>query len=366
MALKAAGGHGGNVHAAARDLRRPIGSFLDFSASVNPLGPSPNVLRALDEGMRLIRHYPDPDSVRLRLILASRWKLAPEQFVIANGSTELIDLIPRALGIRSALIVGPTFSEYGSALHRAGARDRHVRAARQDGYRPPLEEVVDCFRSGRKNSRRPEAVFLCNPNSPTGQACDQNGLTRLLKEVDRFGAWMVLDETFVEYCHELSQLPSVSRYPRLIVLRSFTKFYALPGLRIGYSVSSARAAALLRQYQPPWSVNVLAQRAAEAAIRDQIHARRSLAYLRRERHRFAKALSSIPGLRLFPSRANFLLLELPKPRRAGAVAVELGRRGLLIRDCSLVPGLTPRTIRVAVRASNENNRLVAALTKLLR
>jgi len=358
--------HGGNVYAAARELHRPISDIVDFSASINPLGPSPAVRRALAGAAALIEHYPDPDCRRLRELLASRWKLSPGQFVIGNGSTELIDMIPRALAIRSALIAGPTFSEYAGALQRAGARSITVPATRSEDYRPPLQKMSKHLQLQGTRRAAVDAVFVCNPNSPTGQICDGTDLRALIKKADHSEVWTILDETFIEYCEDQSMLPWLSRYPRLILLKSFTKFHALPGLRIGYSVSSARTAAVLRQSQPPWSVNVLAQRAAEAAIEDRAHARRSLRYLRRERERLRAELSSLPGLTLFPSRANFLLLELPKPHRAAVVAAHLRRQGLLIRDCSLVPGFTPRTIRVAVRARSENERLIAALAKILR
>jgi threonine-phosphate decarboxylase len=364
--MKDGGHHGGNVYAAARELRRPIETILDFSASINPLGPSPNVKRALADGAQLIRHYPDPDSVRLRRILASRFALSPEHFVIGNGSTELIDLIPRALGIRSALILGPTFSEYADALRRAGARSRTVSATGSDGYRIPVERAMEWLRSYNRKRRPPGLVFLCNPNSPTGQACDREELLSLIKLANRSGTWVILDETFGEYCLERSVLPELSKYPRLIVLKSLTKFYALPGLRVGYSVSSPQVAVALRSRQPPWSVNVMAQQAAEAAILDLRHARRSLRYLHRERKRLAGRLSRLPGLRLFPTCANFFLIELPRPHRARATAGMLRRKGLLIRDCSCVPGLNERTIRIAVRAKRENDRLVVALTEALR
>ena len=120
MALKNALVHGGNVYAAARELRRPIGSLLDFSASINPLGPSPQVIRALATAAPLIQHYPDPDCVSVKQSIARRWKISPDRLVIGNGSSELIDVIPRALGIRSALIVGPTYGEYARAVVRAG------------------------------------------------------------------------------------------------------------------------------------------------------------------------------------------------------------------------------------------------------
>jgi threonine-phosphate decarboxylase len=366
MVVKPTGGHGGNVYAASRNLQRPISSILDFSASINPLGPSPKVKRALAAGVRLIRHYPDTDCVSLRRVLASRWKLSPDHFVIGNGSTELIDLIPRALALRSALIVGPTFSEYAGALIRAGTRSRIVSALRSDGYRPPLKKARNLLQSRNKSGAGFDSIFLCNPNSPTGQICDRSELLTLIGSADRSGIWIILDETFVEYCRRQSMQPRLSRYPNLILLRSFTKFYALPGLRIGYTVSSPSVAESLRRHQPPWSVNVPAQQAAEAAVQDQQHARRSLAYVERERRRLAGLLASLPGLTLFPTHANFMLLELPDPHRAGAVAAELRRKGLLIRDCSLMPGLTSRTIRVAVRARSENDRLIAAFANILR
>jgi threonine-phosphate decarboxylase len=365
MVVKPTGGHGGNVYAASRNLQRPINAILDFSASVNPLGPSPKVKQALAAGVQFIHHYPDPDCESLRRVLASHWKLSRDHFVIGNGSTELIDLIPRTLALRSALIVGPTFSEYADALRRAGTKSRTLSALRSDGYRPPLEKARDLLQSPGKAGSALDAIFLCNPNSPTGQICDWADLQALIACADRSGVWVVLDETFVEYCRKESMKPCLRRYPKLILLRSFTKFYALPGLRVGYTVSSPDVAASLRRYQPPWSVNVLAQFAAEAAIQDRDHARLSLAHVERERRRLTKLLRSLTGLVVFPSRANFLLLELPEPYRGRAAAEALYRQGLVIRDCSSVPGLNERTIRIAVRTEDENNRLVGALTHML-
>ncbi|HJT20042.1 MAG TPA: threonine-phosphate decarboxylase CobD [Nitrospira sp.] len=359
------GSHGGNVYAASRNLQRPINTILDFSASINPLGPSPKVKRALAAGVRFIHHYPDPDCESLRRVLASQWKLSRDHFVIGNGSTELIDLIPRALGLRSALIVGPTFSEYADALRRAGMRSRTVSALRSEGYRPPLEQARDLLQSQGKAGSAFDAIVLCNPNSPTGQICDRAELLALIGSAERSGIWVILDETFVEYCRTQSMKPRLSRYPNLILLRSFTKFYALPGLRVGYTVSSPRVAASLRRHQPPWSVNVLAQLAAEAAIQDRHHARLSLTYVERERRRLTKLLGSLPGLMLFPGRANFLLLELPDSYRGRTAAESLYRQGLVIRECASVPGLNARTVRIAVRTENENNRLVGALKNIL-
>ena len=365
MVVKQAPMHGGNVHAAARELRRSIGSILDFSASINPLGPSSKVVQVLKDGVELVQHYPDPDCISLKRAITRRWQIAPDRIVVGNGSTELIDIIPRALSFRSALIVGPTYAEYAQAVVRAGGRTSMVTAEKKEEYRPPLEQVMRRISSQRRDGAI-DAIFLCNPNSPTGRACPPQELHPLFAAADRAGSWVVLDESFIEYCDALTCLRHVRNHSRLIILRSFTKFYGLPGLRIGYSVSSPAVAALLKRYQPPWSVNSVAQRAAEAAIADVRHARRCLAYVKRERARMARQLSSIDGLTVIPSSANFLLIELPAPFRSRTITAELRQQGLLIRDCSTMQGCTEQMIRVAVRARNDNDRLLTALVRLLR
>ena len=363
--MKSGNGHGGNVYAAARELRQPVRALLDFSASINPLGPSPRALSAIAGGLPGLAHYPDPDCWALRRALAARWKLPPEQIVVGNGSTELIHLLPRALAIRRALVIGPTFSEYAKAVERAGGRVSLLLAKRSDDFRPPLERARQRLRRGHTGRKTIDAIFLCHPNSPTGQAGDVAEVLRLVRDAERAGVWVVLDETFIEYCEKRSLLPGFSGSSRLIVLRSFTKFYALPGLRVGYLVAPTRVARLVRACQPPWSVNTLAQVAAVEAFNDQRHAKRSLLYMEQERDRFSNRLSAMPGLTLFPSRGNFLLVELPRARRASQIAAALRRQDMLIRDCSSVPGLNSRTVRIAVRTRRENDRLADALNYLL-
>jgi threonine-phosphate decarboxylase len=366
VALTRAPVHGGNVYAAARDLRRPIGSILDFSASINPLGPSRQAVRVLATEAALIPHYPDPDCVSLKRAIQRRWHIPPGWIVVGNGSTELIDIIPRALSFRSALIVGPTYTEYAHAVSRAGGLTSMIIAKKEDDYRPPLEQVTRRLSRQLRGRKTIDAVFLCHPNSPTGQPAPPHDLQALFAAADRAAVWLVVDESFIDYCQALTCLPQLRRYPRLVILRSFTKFYGLPGLRIGYSVSSPAVAARLKQFQPPWSVNAMAQRAAEVAIADAAHARRCLACVARERAHLMTQLSSLDGLAVIPSSANFLLVELPPPFSSRVVTAELRRRGLLVRDCSFLKGCTPRMIRIAVRTRRDNARLLAAFRGILR
>lgn len=356
--------HGGDVYAAARDLGKPVGRLLDFSASINPLGPSSNVFRGLAKGRAWLSHYPDPDCWALRQALAAQWDLAPAQLAVGNGSTELIDLLPRALGLRQALIIGPTFSEYAHALARAGGRSTMLLARRSEGYRPPVERAIARIQATRK-SRPLDAVFLCNPNSPTGRPCDPKDVLTIAWAAESRGLWTIVDESFVEYCEEVSVLSRLAECRRVIVLRSFTKFYALPGIRIGYAAAPEAVVRQVMRHQPPWAVNAFAQLAAGAALLDRQHAARSLRFMEKERARFLARLSLVPGLTLFPSAANFVLLELPRPHQAGWLTQALRRRGILIRDCSGMRGLNRRTVRVAIRTRRDNDRLVDMLTALL-
>ena len=361
-------GHGGDVYAAARELGRDLHRVIDFSASINPLGPSPAAVRTLRAAEAWLGHYPDPACWALRQALAAYWDRPSEEFLVGNGSTELIHLLPRALGIKHLMLIGPTFSEYAEAMTRSGGQVSMLLANRADGYRPPLETV----RSALKRRRQPAsdvpaigAVLLCNPNSPTGQACEAEAVRTLARLAARRGLWCIVDESFAEYADHASIL-SEPLPARTIVLRSFTKFYGLPGLRVGYATAKPAVIARIAAQQPPWSVNMLAQRTAVAALQDVRHAGRSLHFMERERAWFQTALTRLPGCTVFPSAANFLLMELPVGQKSTTVVAALRRKGLLIRDCSQVPGLNARSMRVAVRSRADNDRLLRALSVLLR
>lgn len=361
--------HGGNVYAAARQLGRTVDQLFDFSASINPLGPAPSAVRAITRARPALAHYPDPDCWALRQALASHWRCTADRIVIGNGSTELIHLLPAALELRHLLVIGPTFSEYAHAMERSGGRVSMVLADRADGYAPPLSRAIKIL--GANQARRTggppvDAVVLCNPNSPTGQACSVEDVRALALVALRQNVRVILDETFADYCEERSILPTMKKTGHAIVLRSFTKFFGLPGLRIGYLMARADIAQRIRARQAPWSVNALAQEAARAALEDGRHAERSRSFMVRERARFEAVLKKISGCVLFPSEANFVLLELPVGRRARNVTAALRRQGLLIRDCSTVPGLNDRSIRLAVRTRIDNDRLARALARLLR
>ena len=368
--------HGGNVHAASRENDRPIPQLLDFSASINPLGVPPFVRRALVNAIPYSIHYPDPYGDDLRKQIGQSFRIDPESIMLGNGSAELIFLLPRALSIRHGLVLGPPFMEFERALALSGAQRTYLHALAADRYAPPLEQVHALLKkqkrigrsgtNGRVSPRRPiDAVFLCNPNSPTGRAVSRSDIRQLLQTIQRVKAILIVDEAFVDFCSSCSVLKAVAKSQCLIVIRSFTKFFAMPGLRIGYVVGPRDLVTRIRGLQPPWSVNSLAQAAALAALQDSGYRRRSGVLIRRERVRFMSRLKGLPGVRVFPSRANFLLLELPPNHSAARVAEWCRERGVLVRDCQDFSGMNRRSLRLAVRRSKENDHLVKLLTRAL-
>ena len=350
--------HGGNVYKVAREQRIPVDRIMDFSASINPLGPPAVGLHAIRSALKQIVHYPDPDCWKLRQALAQQCGVDPDMILVGNGSTELIHLLPRALAIKSALIMGPTFAEYARALTDAGSSVQYVHARREECFRPSLKEVLHQLSAKRS---RFDAVVLCNPNNPTGQVMNRLAVRELAEVVDRQQGWLIVDEAFIDYCQTQSVVSMLSEYPRMMVLRSLTKFYAMPGLRIGYLVGARKVVEQLKDRQPPWSVNSLAQEVSLAVLHDHVYVTRSRTFMKSERSRFMRGLRSLSGIRVFPSAANFVLIELPTSTCAKEVTDRLADERLLVRDCSTVPGLTTQMIRVAIRTAKENRRLITAL-----
>ncbi len=357
--------HGGNIYAASRELGRDFAKLIDFSASINPLGPSPHVWRAITNARHLMTHYPDPDCWELRRTLAALWHRSPEHIAVGNGSTELIEALPRALKIRHLLIAQPTFSEYAASMARNGGRVSAVYAKRAEQYAQPIEELCRVIEKQRHGPDAFDGVLLCNPNSPSGHAGSVDDVQRLARAAKRRGIWLVIDEAFADYCPERSAVSQAASWPHVMILRSLTKFYALPGLRVGYAVAQPSVIELLRSHMPPWSVNAMGQVAALAAVNDSAHARKSTRFMAKERDRLGKLLAALPGCAVMPTYANYFLMELPRGRHARETIERLRDKGLLVRDCTSVPGCNTRSIRIAVRSRQENDRLIRSLSRLL-
>lgn len=350
--------HGGNVFAVARALGIAPEGLVDFSASINPLGMAPGVRDALAACVDRLLHYPDKGAAELKESLAAYHGVGAEQIAVANGSTELIHLMPRAVGGSRGLIVAPAFAEYACALERSGWRTDYFYLQSGDGFRLSLPGLREKLREGF------DILFLCNPGNPTGALMPKGDIERVMELCRESGTFLVLDEAFIDFCEEDSAKDPMRAFGRGVLLRSMTKFFAIPGLRLGYAIGAPETIEAITSLQDPWSVNTAAQVAGIASLSDAGYCQRTRNYIDRERARLAAGLDALSFLRVFPSRANYLLVEIRNGSGAAELRSRLMEKGFLIRDCGNFQGLDGRFFRVAVRLREENERLLEHLARI--
>jgi threonine-phosphate decarboxylase len=339
--------HGGNA---------PRG-VLDFSASLNPLGPPPQALAAYHDAATLIARYPPPYPDDLAARLAGRHRVAPDNIVAGNGSTQLIHLLARTLRPRRPFVAIPTFSEIANAMIVAGVAPCAMSTSRERGFALETAQVARALEQGA------DAIFIGRPNSPTGAMLSLNDAAEVAARSSSRGCWCVFDEAFIDFAgEEHSAIRLAIENPRVIVLRSLTKIFAIAGLRLGYLVAGRDVARRLREGCEPWSVNVVAERVAAACLDvAEDFVARSRALITAERAHLSRSLASVEGIHVLASSANFLMLEMADDGRAGGFARHMLSCGIAVRDLRALPGCAPGMYRVAVRLREENERLIAAV-----
>ncbi|MFQ5815610.1 MAG: histidinol-phosphate transaminase [Candidatus Hydrothermarchaeaceae archaeon] len=339
--------HGGDVWA-----HFPV---VDFSSNVNPIGPPESVLQGLKEGLWRIKYYPDISGRELKQCLAGHLGISPGNIALGNGSTELIKNFCEAFvePDDEVVIAEPTFSEYAVWCEWRDARVKRVYADSSRGFRVDVEELANT---------QADVVFICNPNNPTGVFTDD---IRILLEETGGHTLVFLDEAYIDFTASESARNLVEEYPNLCVLRSMTKFYSLPGLRMGYAVANEHLIRALEGVSVPWNINTMAEVAAISALKDEEFAKTSRGYIEREKASLLEGLRKL-GVRVYPSSANFFLLDLRDfGITAGELRGKLLKKGLLIRDCSSFHGLDEYYARVAAGKGEDNTRLLDEMRGIL-
>ncbi len=332
--------------------------FLDFSANINPLGPPQGVFQAIRDNLAQIVHYPEPEGRGLKELLGRRLGIGTENLILGNGAVELIYLLAQALKPAKALIPAPTFSEYGAALECQGAQIRISYLQQDFRLDPDALELAGC-----------DLLVLCNPNNPTGYFLPEADFRAILDRARQERAFVVVDESFMDFLPPSRQWRAfryLAEYDRLFVLYSLTKFFAIPGLRLGCGIGSTGLVRELVSRKDPWNVNSLALAAGEAALREPEYEERSRRLIDEEREFLSRELGRLPGLKPYPAAANFLLVQNSGAIRGRDLVHRLGVKGILVRDCGNFPGLGERYFRVAVKDRKSNTRLLQALAQVLK
>jgi threonine-phosphate decarboxylase len=351
--------HGGDVAAIARAFGCDAATLLDFSANINPAGPPAGVaalLRSASENPAMLAAYPDPHARELCAALAAREGVGAERIVVANGSAALIDVCVRVLRTRRCVVPVPAFSEYARALAAAGAAMIPVPLRPEDDFALDPERLLAAARAARA-----DACIVCNPHNPTGRGEPAGAIAALAASLARIGCATILDEAFADYAPECG-MPAAAAGEHTVIVRSLTKFFALPGMRIGYGIAPAAAAERVRAALPSWPVGTLDQRAALAVLADSHYAEETIRRNRRARSELTGELAAL-GARVFPAAANFIYCDLEAVCR-DVVALRdalVREHGIIIRTFERDAAPSGAYVRVAVRLPAENARLIAAL-----
>ncbi len=382
--------HGGDIYS-YHDIK-------DFSANINFRGMPSSVRDAAIEAVDESVHYPDPKCRSLRTALAEREKklcaaVVPEHIICGNGAAELIFALAGALQPKHALLAAPSFFEYEQALQTSDCEITRFALKPDEGFRlgETFLSAAAAFGEKLSHGNRMSAevllsgdrlvnvplshsramIILGNPNNPTGALIETAVLEELISLCERYRILLVLDESFLDFLDKRNQektfsgVTMVPSTPNVFVIRSFTKIYAIPGLRFGYGLcSDGELVERMRMLVQPWNVSVVAQKAAVAAAGETEFARISASMISENREVLIRALRET-GLTVFPSAANFLLLRGPAGLKTACL-----EDGILIRDCGNFPGLEPAGdgkayFRVCVRSRAENEELADVIRRYM-
>lgn len=350
-------GHGANVDNMAKQFGKNENDIIDFSSNVNPHIIS-DLGKYVLEGLEKSRSYPDINYTNLRNNISDYIKVDSELIIPGNGATEIIYLLMKSIKKRLA-ILNPTFSEYGrgAKLNNLEVLDFHLKE--ENNFSIDLDEI-------QKNMDKFDSLFVCNPNNPNGKVKDLNELLDLMVENDKL---LIIDETFMEFVGEEEKYSLINRIeqtPNLFILKAVTKFFGMPGLRLGYGVTSNKQIIKnIYEYKEPWTINSFAENLSNYLFKDKEYIKSSKDYYINERKFMLEELRKISRLKVYDTDTNFVLIKL-KDGEANSLKLELFEKyNILIRDASNFIGLDKSYIRVAIKSHDDNKVLIESLRKTL-
>lgn len=352
--------HGGNIYRLMNGQKAGGGSLLDFSANINPLGLTQSVREAIFNAVEMIIHYPDPDANALKAAISSCYTVPAETITVGNGAVEFLYMLCNHFRPSEAVVFAPAFSEYERAARASGAVIRHIYCDPAASFVLDLKQAASVKPGGM--------VFLGNPNNPTGTLLSRDALSALLTVCQSKQSIVVVDESFVDFLPNHDQVtcrPLLAQFENLVIIHSLTKFYAIPGLRLGFALTSPALARQLSLVKDPWNVNSLAQAAGVAALTDLSYQQESRRIVSLAKDELYHNLCRIKGFKPFRPSVNFILIDVSETnRKVSEWSHQLNGYGIMVRDCGNYPGLTPEYMRVAVKLPEQNAVLLNRLQEI--
>lgn len=329
---------------------------IDFSSNITPIGVPKSVKTILKKNLNNIQRYPDFNSSEVISSLTKYTKLDKAYLLVGNGAIEIIYNFCFAFLSKNTkvLIPVPTFQEYETAAKLNDCKVSYFKTIN-------LSENLDLFLS---KIPKQGCVFLCNPNNPTGKLLSKNQLLLIIKTAKKLSSIVFVDECFIEIVPDSDQsiISYVKKYNNLFVLRSLTKSFGLPGIRIGYAAASKQIIEILQKIKIPWSVNSLAQDAANTVLKNKLHLKKSNLVIKKELNYLINSLSKLDGFDCYDSSTNFILIKTK--HNSTKLQQKLLKHKILIRDCKNFRGLDNHHIRIAVKSHKDNLKLVRTLERI--
>lgn len=337
-------------------------NILQFSGNVNPLGLSNKLKNQLKEQLDVLSTYPDRDYKKLRSSIGEYCECNPNHVVVGNGSTELIRHMIQTINPQSCLVIVPTYSEYAREIQLTGSTIDYFQLKEEDSFHLNIADL------NTQLAKKYDILVLCNPNNPTSSVLTQVELTEILIQCEKYHTYLMIDETYAEFVpqiEEITAIPLCENFEHLIVLRGVSKFYAAPGLRLGYAITSNQILlSSLELKKNPWSVNSIAELAGILLFQDENYIQETKLLIQTEQIRIYELLKSSSQFHPYEPHGNFILLKILDPTlRSHDYFVRAIKEGMMIRDCSDFMYLDDHFIRFCFLTPNDNDRLLQCLLR---
>lgn len=346
--------HGGNIHKVAREYGFKEDEIIDFSANINPLGVPSSLKEAIINRFNEVENYPDPEYCMLIESIAKYLDIEKEYVIPGNGATELIFLALNALSPQKAMVLAPTFGEYERALRKAKAEIVYHNLKREDDFKVNVKDLL-------KESKNMDVLVICNPNNPTGQILSKVEVKELLVGCKEQNTFLFLDEAFIDFLEdedEYSAMDFIYDYKNLFILRAYTKFYGIPGLRLGFGLSAnLDLIDKMQEYKEPWSINTFADIGGQVLLKDKKYIEKTKNYITKEADYLFNKLDEIPELKVYKPSVNYIFIRSDRED----IDSILIQKGIMIRSCSNYNNLDGSYFRVAVKDRRSNDILIKSL-----
>ena len=352
--------HGSDLEAIEKCYHIKKEDIISFSANVNPLGISYQLRSTLADNLDAITTYPDREYTALRTCIATYAGTQPENVIVGNGSTELISLFIQTKHPKKALVLGPTYSEYEREIALGGGTTLYYPLKEEHGFHMDVEDFCSHL------SDQLELLVLCNPNNPTSTAITCSQMRRILDACLQYGIFVMVDETYVEFAENMEEIDSVpltNYYNNIVILRGTSKFFAAPGLRLGYAITGNRdLIKAINTRKNPWTINSLAVVAGETMFSDTAYIKETKDLITKERARMYQAFCESPDYKVYKPSGNFMLVRILRDDLTSQELFDRAiREKMMIRDCSTFPFLDNKYIRFCIMNPEDNDRLLHCL-----